>query len=64
MHADFIEALGGVAPVAEYCDIPFRQVVHNWKRRGIPWRWRATVATLARKKRIPLPEKFLDGGAA
>lgn len=61
MHRDIIIALGGCSSVAAEIQQP-RSVVSNWMKRGVPWRWRATVKTLARRKRIKLPPDFLDPG--
>lgn len=37
---------------------PRKQVLSMWKRRGIPWRLRGTMAELARSKGIRLPRGF------
>jgi len=34
--------------------------VKKWRLRGIPWRLRAIVADMARRKRVALPPDFLS----
>ena len=34
--------------------------VKKWRQRGIPWRLRAIVADMAKRKRLPLPPDFLS----
>jgi len=33
--------------------------IRNWKVRGIPWQWRVKVATIAKRRRLSMPEDFL-----
>lgn len=58
MHRDLILALGGTKAVAQQIRQP-RSVVSNWQKRGVPWRWRPEIASLARRKRVKLPADFL-----
>jgi len=61
MARDFIDRLGGYKAVAKALGIP-PGAVANWMlaSRRIPWRYRPTLARIAGKKRIKLPEGFLD----
>lgn len=54
---DLLKALGGIEGVAEALDRTPR-AVKGWWYRGIPWKDRATVADLAKKKRIATPTNF------
>jgi hypothetical protein len=55
-----IDQLGGSGRVAELLRIEHPETVMNWKRRGIPWRWRPSIAHLAVDAGIDLPSGFLD----
>ncbi len=56
--ADIIVALGDNAAVADALGLS-RSTTANWKERGIPWKMRAKVKELARRKRVSLPADFL-----
>lgn len=62
-HARFIDDLGGPTAVAEA--IRYRmgrgltsQAVSNWKRRGIPYRYRGALTVLAQEKEVETPADF------
>ncbi len=57
-HTELIDALGGVTAVANALKVQ-TNVVGNWRQREVPWRWRHTVAKLAKRKNIDLPDEFL-----
>ena len=59
MEKELIEQIGGIALVADKLG-QSRQAVHNWCRRGIPWRWRYTIAQMAKAKKVALPDGFLN----
>jgi hypothetical protein len=54
---DLLKALGGIIVVAEELDREPR-AVKGWWYRGIPWKERAKLAELAKKKRVPTPANF------
>ena len=56
--AMIINLLGGGTHLANKLKLS-TSGVHNWKSRGIPWRWRAPVAALAKKQGLKLPGDFL-----
>ena len=56
--AEIINALGGCASLGREFGRNTKSV-HNWKSRGIPWRWRAPVVALAKRKGVKLPGDFL-----
>ena len=56
--AQIINQLGGCASLGREFNRNTKSV-HNWKSRGIPWRWRAPVAALAKKQGLKLPGDFL-----
>ncbi len=58
-HSTFIRALGDTAAVAKLTG-EHLSTVSNWKERGIPWRWRPTIAQAARRKKVALPDDFLE----
>jgi hypothetical protein len=58
-HRQFIIALGDTNRVAALTGQKL-STVSNWKIRGVPWRYRPMLATISRRKRIALPEGFLD----
>lgn len=64
MHADLIDKLGGAAQLAADLGISSQPRVSNWKRRGIPWRFRVRVAALAKQRDVPVPNDFLIEAAA
>ena len=55
---EIIEKLGDTREVAARIERPLAQV-SLWKRRGIPYRYRAAVALLACEKNMPLRADFL-----
>lgn len=57
-HSELIVALGDTGAVAAELGAT-DSAVSNWKVRGIPWRWRPKMATMAKRKRVALPENFL-----
>lgn len=67
-HADLIDALGGAKRVATLVsrragvETFTPQAVSQWKRRGIPWRYRLMLAEEARERGIGLPRGFLAVG--
>ena len=58
-----IDDLGGTGSVATELGQK-DSTVSMWKTRGIPWRWRPTVAALAKRKGIEIPSDFLSPKAA
>ena len=61
-----IDGLGGTGAVADRLRLS-QNTVSNWKRRGIPWRYRPAIAAMASAASIDLPAGFLriaDGEAA
>ncbi|MSO71370.1 MAG: hypothetical protein EXQ88_05080 [Alphaproteobacteria bacterium] len=57
-HRAFIDALGGSHAVADRLGEKL-STVSTWRIRGVPWRHRTALATLARQHRVPLPDGFL-----
>lgn len=62
-HADLIEELGGTGQVVSDLEAVTGRTfspsaVSNWKCRGVPWRWRSAVKTIAKRKGVTLPEDF------
>ena len=60
---DLIEQLGGHLEVAKALGLAGNRV-WNWRERGIPWRFRPTLAEMASEKGIKVPRDFLNGRAA
>ena len=58
-HADFIEQLGDTGAVATALGQK-DSAVSMWKRRGVPWRWRTTLADVAAAKGVAVPDGFLS----
>lgn len=58
MANDLINQLGGTGKVAAELGVS-PSVVSNWKQRNVPWQWRPTLAALAEKDGIELPDDFL-----
>ena len=58
-HAAIIAELGGSKSLSEELG-QSRQNINNWKKRGIPWRWRPRIADLAvaAGKQSSLPDNF------
>lgn len=62
-HATFIDDLGGPTSVAIAINARLRvgitsQAVSNWKRRGIPFKYRGTLTVLAQEKEVDTPADF------
>lgn len=62
-----VKKLGAAAILAEAAKVPrprrgppVENVLSMWKRRGVPWNMRATIARLATKNRVRLPRGFLN----
>ncbi len=58
-----IDDLGGPKAVADAINARLKtnftgQCVSNWKRRGIPYRFRGTLVVLAQAKDVSAPEDF------
>ena len=67
-HRKLIVALGGSPTVAKRLNLIVRgdsslqvtpQAVCQWSLRGVPWKWRCAVATLASLQKTPVPKGFL-----
>lgn len=59
-HNPLIDALGGTAAVAKITGGAVTgQAVSLWRRRGIPWRWRARIAEAALYRGVAIPPDFL-----
>lgn len=58
MHMEFIRKLGGITTLAKALGLGIR-AVSNWTKRGIPWRWRTTIAEIAAEQGVELPPDFL-----
>lgn len=57
-HAEIIVALGDTGAVASALGRK-DTAVSNWKKNGIPWRWRIPIAHMAKARRLDLPADFL-----
>lgn len=60
---ELIEELGGTRAVSERLGLKLNRV-SNWKRRGVPWPYRPTLAEWARRKGKKVPAGFLDAPEA
>lgn len=54
-HSPIIDALGGPQSLADQIsaetpDTVRQPMVSNWRRRGIPWRYRTVIARIAAKR--------------
>jgi len=49
----------GTAEVAKSCGRSV-SAVQNWKVRGIPWRWRAKVGQIAKRRGVSVPVGFIQ----
>ncbi|HCX13925.1 MAG TPA: hypothetical protein DGZ24_01255 [Rhodospirillaceae bacterium] len=58
-HRQIIEALGGTTNVANLFGLA-TQNISNWKRRGIPHKYRNKVAVIAMMKKVRLPDNFFE----
>lgn len=63
LMSKLIEDLGGYAAVAKQLSLP-ANLVWNWQERGVPWRWRPKVASLAKRAKIKVPADFLEPDTA
>lgn len=61
-HSALIDNLGGTSAVARALGVA-DQTVSSWRERGVSWRYRPTLATMARRRKIALPADFLDPAA-
>jgi hypothetical protein len=58
-HRQIIEALGGTTNVANLFGLA-TQNISNWKRRGIPHKYRNKIAIIAMMKKVRLPDNFFE----
>ena len=64
-HSDFIKTLGGGTEVAALITrasgkTVTRDTVYKWVERDtVPWKWRAHLVAIARKRSIRCPKGFL-----
>ena len=58
-HRQIIEALGGTTNVANLFGLA-TQNISNWKRWGIPHKYRNKVAVIAMMKKVRLPDNFFE----
>lgn len=58
-HADLVDQLGGSASLADHFTLD-QSTVSCWRTRGVSRAYRPAVADLARKRKVALPEGFLD----
>ena len=56
---DVIKALGGYEIIAAELKLSKENAAHMEKR-PTPWRHRAAIKTLARRKRVTLPKDYLE----
>lgn len=57
---EIIDTLGGTSALAEKLKVSL-PTVSNWKKRGIPARWRPTILNILRAKGTKIDEnKFLN----
>jgi len=57
MANEIIDALGGNQSVASLLNVR-AATVSNWRQRGVPWKFRAQIVAIMRRKRLPVPEGF------
>ena len=58
-HSKLIDDLGGTQAVANLTK-QSKQHVSNWRRVGIPWKYRPFLKQVAEAHKVPLPHNF-DG---
>lgn len=63
-HVAFIDELGGSRCVADELGIDKISRVSNWRKCGIPWRFRPRLKSLAEQKGVTPPAGFLDDAAS
>lgn len=54
-----IDKLGGTKAVATELT-QNDSTISMWRQRGVPWRWRQSIAAMAARKDVALPEGFLS----
>jgi hypothetical protein len=57
-HAKFIDSLGGSNAVAAALRLS-QNTVGNWKKRGVPWRYRPTLERMAERQGVAVPPDFI-----
>ena len=57
MHGKLIDDLGGYIAVATRLRQKPR-AVSNWRKRGVPWKWRPAVEAMADRAKVKLPSGF------
>jgi|TARA_Y100000296_G_scaffold63416_1_gene73840 hypothetical protein len=57
-HFIFIESIGDTGAVAKTLGFKLSRV-SNWKRNGIPWKYRLRIADIANERGVELPKNFL-----
>ena len=62
-HTQFIEDLGGPKALADEINYRLRsgltgQAISNWKRRGIPYRYRGVMIVIANERDVSTPPNF------
>jgi len=57
-----IDDLGGTGKLASELN-ENASTVSMWKQRGIPWRWRPTIAQMAKDRGVEVPDDFLTPSA-
>jgi hypothetical protein len=57
-----IDDLGGNAALAKALGLT-PNAISNWRKRGIPWKVRPTVARMAAEKAVELPVNFWGAAA-
>ena len=58
-HSDLIESLGGNRSVADEVGAK-PTAVANWRKRGIPWKYRVPVGKMAATRGVVVPSGFWD----
>jgi hypothetical protein len=58
-----IDSLGGTGALATVLN-ENPSTISMWKQRGIPWKWRPTIAQMARERDLDVPDDFLSPSAA
>lgn len=68
MHGDFLKKLGGATVIAEWLSehadsTVDREAIYKWAGNGVPWKWRLSVARMAKERGVKTPDGFLRGAA-